>query len=179
MRAISKRASVRGQEKNYMMQEEIGQNFQGVEIPPETVADSNAKKAKRVRTLAELPVSRDAVNLLGEVVLAVKNGSHSLRKYYDEMMHASFELITSIGMADLSRDPEQRIEYINCTLALVNTVRSAFTVLRRFGALQKDTDNKQKALVKRIIAQLVGWRDYTRVQGAESGIESKDEEAAK
>ena len=152
-----------------MMQEQIGQTFQGVEIPQETIADSNAKKAKRVKTLAELPVSRDAVNLLGEVTLAVKNGPHSLRKYYDEMTHASFELITSIGMADLSRDPEQRVEYINCTLALVNTVRAGFTVLRRVGLLQKDTDNKQKALVKRIIAQLVGWRDYTRVQGVESG----------
>ena len=160
------------------MQEENGQTFQGVEIPQETVADSNAKKTKRVRTLAELPVSRDAVNLLGEVVMTVKNGSHSLRKYYDEMTHAAFELITSIGMADLSRDPEQRVEYINCTLALVNTVRSAFTVLRRFGVLPKDTDNKQKALVKRIIAQLVGWRDYTRVQGVESGSKPTDDEGA-
>lgn len=154
-----------------MMQEEISQTFQGVEIPQATIVDSNAKKAKRVKTLAELPVSRDAVSLLGEVALAVKNGPHSLRKYYDEMLHASFELITSIGMADLSRDSEQRIEYINCTLALVNTVRSGFAVLRKFGLLQKDTDNKQKALVKRIIAQLVGWRDYTRVQGVESGSE--------
>ncbi len=153
-----------------MMQENFGQNeFQGVVVPPETVADSNAKKAKRVRTLAELPVSRDAVSLLGEVMLAVKNGPNSLRKYYDEMMHASFELITSIGMADLSRDPEQRVEYINCTLALVNTVRSGFAALRKVGLLQKDTDNKQKSLVRRIIAQLVGWRDYTRIQGVGSG----------
>ena len=151
-----------------MMQEELGQDFQGVEIPPETVVDSNAKKAKRVRTLAELPVGRDAVNLLAEIAQTVMNGPNSLRKHYDEMTHAAFELITSIGMADLSRDSEQRVEYINCALALVNTVRSAFTVLRRCGILAKDTDNKQKALVKRIVAQLVGWRDYTRAQGVES-----------
>lgn len=51
------------------MQENFGQNeFQGVVVPPETIADSNAKKAKRVRTLAELPVSRDAVSLLGSVI---------------------------------------------------------------------------------------------------------------
>ena len=162
-----------------MMQDNFGQNFQGVEIPPETVADSSAKKAKRVKTLAELPVNRDAVSLLEEVSRTVKDGPNSLRKHFDEMTHAAFEIITSIGMADLSRDSEQRVEYINCALALVNAVRSGFTVLRRFGIMPKDTDNKQRALVKRIIAQLVGWRDYTSVQGAESRPKTQNEEAAK
>ena len=150
------------------MNEEISQNANGVEIPKDIVEESRTKKAKRVKTLSQLPVCRDSVTLLDVVTELVVKSPASMRKFYDELTHAMFEIIISIGMADLSRNnPEQRVEYINCTIALVNAVKSAFSVLRWRNLLSKDADNKQKSLVKRINAQLVGWRDYTVSEGVE------------
>lgn len=151
----------------------------GVEIPPEVIALGKAVRAKRAKTLAELPVYRDSVNLLLVVAGMVMRSPNSLRKFYDEMIASTFEMLNSIGMADSSRDRGLRVEYLNCTLSLANTVKSAFTVLKKLGILSKDADNKQKALVKRIIAQLVGWRDYTLGEGAASDVTTEKKEAAK
>lgn len=159
------------------MKEEYGQDFDGVVIPNEVIADSRVKKAKRGKTLSELPVYRDTANLLGVVAAMVMRSPVAMRKFYDELIAALFEMLFSIGLADLSKgNPGQRIECINSTLSLAYAVKTSFAVLRKLGILTREADNKQRALVKRIIAQLVGWRDYTRSEGVESN-ECSNEEA--
>lgn len=70
-----------------MMQENLGQNeFQGVVMPQEAIAASNATKAKREKTLAQLPVFRTASNLLFVVTVIVKAGPRSLRRFYDGLL---------------------------------------------------------------------------------------------
>lgn len=59
--------------------------------------------------------------------------------------------------------------YIETALVLINEVRNDFTILRKLEVIvDKDLDNKAKAVVKGIIAQLVAWRDYTCSEGAKS-----------
>ena len=155
--------------------EEYGQKPNGVVIPEEVIADSRVKKAKRGKTLSELPVYRDTANLLVVVADMVARSPVALRKFYDELLAALFEMLFSIGLADFSKEnPVQRVECINSTLSLAYAVKTSFAVLRKLHILTKDADNKQRALVKRIIAQLVGWRDYTRSEGVESGVQSNE-----
>lgn len=56
--------------------------------------------------------------------------------------------------------------------------KTYFTALRKAGLLPKDADNKLMSLVKRIIAQLVGWRAKTRGEGAIPSVMTKNPEDA-
>jgi hypothetical protein len=154
-----------------------GQILQGVAIPTEAVAKSNALKAKRGKTLASLPVFRDAASLLLEVILIVKGGPRSLRGFYDEMISNTTEIMKTIGMADASLwSPEDRIWYLNNAISLAEVEKSYITTLRKAGILSEDAKNKLVALVKRIIAQLVGWREKTRGEGAVPSVKTNNPE---
>lgn len=154
-----------------------GQILQGVAIPPEAVAKSNALKAKRGKTLASLPVFRDAASLLLDVILIVKGGPRSLRGFYDEMISNTTEIMKTIGMADASIwSPEDRIWYLNNAISLAEVEKSYITTLRKAGILSEDAKNKLVALVKRIIAQLVGWREKTRGEGAVPSVKTNNPE---
>ena len=153
------------------MQEEFGQNFNGVVIPQEAIEASNAVKAKREKTLAQLPVFRAASNLLFVVSGVVKDGPRSMRRFYDTMLSDTTEIMKAIGMADISRNPDDRAWYIGSALVLITVVRQQCLVLHRLGLVEKDADKKMKGLVRGITAQLVGWRDYTRSEGALPSVE--------
>ena len=99
------------------------------------------------------------------------------------MLGTISEAKKAIGMADISRSPQDRSWYLDCARVLMQDVSDDFTTLRRleipasedaegkarkFPVVSKDLDNKSKALVKSIIAQLVAWRDYTNNEGAKS-----------
>ena len=154
-----------------------GQILQGVAIPTEAVAKSNALKAKRRKTLASLPVFRDAASLLLDVILIVKGGPRSLRGFYDEVIGNTTEIMKTIGMADASLwSPEDRIWYLNNAISLAEVEKSYITTLRKAGILSEDAKNKLVALVKRIIAQLVGWREKTRGEGAVPSVKTNNPE---
>ena len=156
-----------------------GQILQGVAIPTEAVAKSNALKAKRGKTLASLPVFRDAASLLLDVILIVKGGPRSLRGFYDEVIGNTTEIMKTIGMADASLwSPEDRIWYLNNAISLAEVEKSYITTLRKAGILSEDAKNKLVALVKRIIAQLVGWREKTRGEGAVPSVKTNNPEDA-
>ena len=154
-----------------------GQILQGVAIPPEAVTKSNALKAKRGKTLASLPVFRDAASLLLDVILIVKGGPRSLRGFYDEVIGNTTEIMKTIGMADASLwSPEDRIWYLNNAISLAEVEKSYITTLRKADILSEDAKNKLVALVKRIIAQLVGWREKTRGEGAVPSVKTNNPE---
>lgn len=155
-----------------MMQENFGQNeFQGVVIPQEAIAASNATKAKREKTLAQLPVFRTASNLLFVVTVIVKAGPRSLRRFYDGLLSDATEILKSIGMADACRNGEERAWYIDSALVLTFVVRQQIAILFKLGLIEKDQHNKMKGLLRSMIAQFIGWRDYTRSEGAVTSVE--------
>lgn len=76
----------------------------GVVIPPQTVAQSNATKAARKKTMAQLPVYRAACNLLYVIVIITKRCPKSIRKFTDQIIYDCTELIKAIGMAQFVDD---------------------------------------------------------------------------
>ncbi len=163
----------------------------GVEIPQKVIEDSMAKKQRQKRTLAQLPVYRATGNLMYVVAAIVKNSPKHLRKFFDLMMCDVAEVQKAIGMADISRNDEDRVWYINSALVLMNGEKMYFTILQKLDvmpkpgkgktynakmpgatakeinamAVNKDLANKVDALVKSIVAQLVAWRDNPRGEG--------------
>ena len=141
----------------------------GVVIPQSVIEASNAKKQKQKKTLAQLPVYRATANLKFIVTALVVKSPNKLRKFFDQMLGTVSEISKSIGLADISRNPQDRVWYLESALVLVNEVRNDFTILRQLQVIvDKDLDNKAKAMVRSIIAQLVAWRDYTNGEGAKS-----------
>lgn len=138
----------------------------GVVIPEGTIADSIEKKKKKGKTLAQLPVYRDASNLKYIITALMMKSPKKMTKFFDLSLANISEVCKSIGFAYISRSVDDRIWYINCALILVNEIRNDFVILRKLGLLvDKDLDNKSKALSKKIIAQLIGWRDFTSSEG--------------
>jgi hypothetical protein len=170
-------------------------NQKGVVIPQETLQESNAKKSKGTKPLAQLPVYRAASNLKYIVMTLMAKSPRNLTKFFDQMLATVSEVKKSIGMASISRTPEDRAFYLECARVLVQDVSDDFTTLRRFEMparkngkseekddadkshrlplVGRDLDNKAKALMKSIIAQLVAWRDYTMNEGANSETDSE------
>jgi hypothetical protein len=136
-----------------------------VVIPQQVIADSNAKKARKKKTLPELPVYRASANLKFVIAEMMTRAPRRLTKFYDEMLMTSSELSKSIGLADISLSSADRVWYINSALTLAYSIRNDFTIMFRLGVIGRDFDNKAKSLVKSIVAQLVAWRDYTGNQG--------------
>ena len=138
-------------------------------IPASVVEDSNTKKKSGKKTLAQLPVYRATANLKYIVTALIVKSPNKLRKFFDQMLVNVSEVGKAIGMADISRSVADRVWYIETALVLINEVRNDFTILRKLEVIvDKDLDNKAKAVVKGIIAQLVAWRDYTCSEGAKS-----------
>ena len=162
----------------------------GVVIPQLTVEESNTKKSKGKKSLAQLPVYRASANLKYIVANLMAKSPRSLTKFFDQMLGTASEIKKSIGMASISRNPEERAWYLDCCCVLVQDLSDDFTTLRRIEIpskkkagkddesdadkahhvplVGKDLDNKVKAMVKSIRAQLVAWRDYTMNEGANS-----------
>ena len=161
----------------------------GVVIPPQTVAQSNATKAARKKTMAQLPVYRAACNLLYVIVIITKRCPKSIRKFTDQIIYDCTELIKAIGMADTSREMEMRVHYINTALVLINSIRTYIKVLELTNVLvkvrhpepdpgkfqptpkievvnlDKDLSNKLDKVTRSIVSQLIGWRDKPQGQG--------------
>ena len=163
------------------MQEE--ENPAGVVIPSQAIENSDTIKRKSKKTLAQLPVYRAAANLKFIVTTLMMKSPKKLTKFFDQMLATISEAKKSIGMADISRTPQDRSWYLDCARVLMQDVSDDFTTLRRlevpasetadgkakrFPIVSKDLDNKAKALMKSIIAQRVAWRDYTNNEGAKS-----------
>ena len=140
----------------------------GVVIPNETVADSERKKQSKRKTLSQLPVYRDASRLKYVTVLLVLKGAKKLSGFYDDLLRELTEVRNLIGFADYSRTAEDRTGNINSALVLITGAKEDFKALRDGGVISKDEYNKIESLVNRIVAQLIGWRDYTNNEGAKN-----------
>lgn len=150
-----------------MNEKQVDRTGNSVVIPEHIARESDAKK-KAKRTLAQLPVYRSVANLKFIVTQLMEKSPRKLTKFFDQMLDTISEAKKAIGMADVSRNPDERAWYLECARVLVQDASDDFTILRKLETpiFGKDADNKAKALVKSIVAQLVAWRDYTSNEGA-------------
>lgn len=140
----------------------------GVVIPNETVADSERKKQSKRKTLSQLPVYRDASRLKYVTVLLVLKGAKKLSGFYDDLLRELTEVRNLIGFADYSRTAEDRTGNINSALVLITGAKEDFKALRDGGVIGQDEYDKIESLENKIVAQLIGWRDYTNNEGVGS-----------
>lgn len=148
--------------------------------------------------MAQLPVYRASANLKYIVITLMAKSPRSLTKFFDQMLGTASEVKKSIGLASISRTPEERAWYLDCASVMVQDLSDDFTSLRRIEMPSKkkadkadesdadkshkvplvgrDLDNKVKALIKSIKSQLVAWRDYTMNEGANSETDSERKE---
>lgn len=137
----------------------------GVLLSQEEVQECQNRKAKMPRSTTQLPVFRDAGNLLYFVTVVMAKAPRSLRRFVDRATDDADEICKAIALADLNRN-EERCFYIDGAIANAYAVQMHAEIAWRHHVIDKDMKNKMQALVKRIVAQLVAWRDYTQKAGS-------------
>lgn len=137
----------------------------GVMIPQETVLDSNAKK-KAHRTLRQLPIYRDMANLKYMVVCLYDTVPRKMTKYIDAMLLTVCEAKKCVGLAESTRNPDERAQYLTLARAFVEDTQDDVTILFKKNIISKHTERQMKAQVRSIVAQCVAWRDYVNDRGA-------------
>lgn len=136
----------------------------GVTVPQGTIEDSTAKK-KAKRTLRQLPIYRDASNLKYMVVCLYDTVPRNLTKYIDAMLSTVCEAKKCIGLAESSRDPEERAHYLRIARVFFEDLQDDATILSRKNLISKEKEKQMKAQARSVVAQCVAWRDYTNEQG--------------
>ena len=142
------------------------EEFDGVFIPQEAIDGSNAKKKTR-RTLRQLPIYRDMSNLKSMVVDLYDIVPRKLTKYVDITLATACEAKKCIGLAEASRNSEERAEYLKTARVFVEDIIDDATILSHKKRISKKTEQQIKAQARKVVAQCVAWRDYTNDQGAE------------
>ena len=153
----------------------------GVVVPPQIVAGSNAMKKKRKQSLTQLPVYRAAANLMYLLFSIMITAPRKATKFLDLMMESASGLLNAIGMADKARTPEERAAYIDTADVLVRNLGTCLKALnhakvaghsisdtgkvRVLPVIGKSDCDKMNALIGSITSQLVAWRDYTMNEG--------------
>lgn len=138
---------------------------EGVKIPPEIIADSKAKKKAR-RTLRQLPIYRDMIELKLMVAGMYNKAPKKMTKFIDSTLATVSEAKKCVGIAEVSRNAELRSEMLTIAYALTEDVFDDTAILCKVGIINKHTEKEMKSLAKGIVAQCVAWRDYTNTQGA-------------
>lgn len=139
----------------------------GVYIPQEAVESSKAKKKAR-RTLRQLPIYRDASNLVSMVVdlYDAEGMPKRMTKYIDSVLLTVKEGKKCIGLAEASRDAKERAEYLKIARVLIEDVYDDIIILSHKNKISKEVEKRMKAQAQSVVAQCVAWRDYTNDQGA-------------
>ena len=134
-------------------------------IPQETVLDSNAKKKKH-RTLRQLPLYRDMANLKYMVVCLYDTVPRKLTKYIDTMLATVGEAKKCVGLAESTRNPDERSQYLTLARVFVEDIQDDATILSKKNIISKNMEKQMKGQVRSVVAQCVAWRDYTNGRGA-------------
>lgn len=127
-------------------------------------AESNKDRMKRKRTTAQLPIYRDASNLLYIIMRIMYHAPRKMTKPLDEAVACGAEMCRSIALANELRGVE-RVTAINIALATTNALATIVGSLGYLGVISKaeTKDLRKKASV--IIAQCIGWRESATQQG--------------
>lgn len=126
----------------------------------------NNRQAERTRkrTTAQLPVFREAANLLYIVMKEMYHAPRKMTKAMDEAVACATELCRSLAMANEMRGDE-RVAYCGIALANANTLNVIATALCYLGAMPAQTGKDFKKRIGRVTAQVIGWRESVTRQG--------------
>lgn len=137
----------------------------GVSLSNKEIQECHKRKTMMPRATTQIPVFRDAGNLLYYATVIMEKAPRSLRRFVDCVINDADEICKAIALADVNRD-DQRCFYIEAAISNAYVVQMHAEIAWRHHVIDKDMKNKMQALVKRIIAQLVAWRDYTQKAGS-------------
>ena len=70
-----------------------------------------------------------------------------------------------VGLAESSRDPDERANYLRMARVFVEDLQDDATILSRKNLISKEKEKQMKAQARSVVAQCVAWRDYTNEQG--------------
>ncbi|MCQ2231680.1 MAG: hypothetical protein MJZ30_07530 [Paludibacteraceae bacterium] len=136
----------------------------GIVLTAQEVAQSDENKQKKTRTIAQLPVFRNGVTLLGFVVDLAARTPRNTRRFTDSSIDIANSLLKTIGLANENRG-EERILYITDAVVCTFTLKAHLGLYYGRGLMSKDVHNKAKKICDNTVAQLYGWRDSTLRSG--------------
>jgi len=136
----------------------------GVIIPQEIVEASNSKKRNH-RTLRQMSIYRDAIELKYNIVNLYDLVPRKLTKFIDSILLTVSEAKKCIGLSHSVYDPSQRVEYLNMVRIFVEDVQDDIHILFRKGLIGKPVEDKIKKVARGIVAQAIALRDYNNGQG--------------
>lgn len=124
------------------------------------------RKAQETRkmTTAQLPVFRECANLVYLVTKEMYHAPRKMTRVVDEAVACSTELCRCVAMANEMRG-EARREYCNMALAQANTLNVLITSLGHLNAIPKQTGKDFKRRIGKVLAQVIGWREFATRQG--------------
>lgn len=127
-----------------------------VSITEQEIKASEANRAKKQRTVRQLPVFRDSANLAFVISQVLLKCPTKLKCTLDEMERLSSQLLQLLDLAN----ENIRDRHLYCAEAhsVIITLTVRFEILQRLGAISKDTTRKIKRLCHSITAQIAGWR---------------------
>ncbi len=118
----------------------------------------------RKRTTAQLPVFRECANLVYLVTREMYHAPKKMTRVLDEAVACSTDLCRCVAMANEMRGDARR-EYCNMALAHANTLNVLITSLGHLEALPKQTGQDFRKRIGRVLAQVIGWREFVTRQG--------------
>lgn len=136
----------------------------------------NYRKAQetRKRTTAQLPVFRECANLVYLVTKGMYHAPKKMTRVLDEAVACATELCRCVAMANEEKG-EARREYCNMALAQANTLNVLITSLGYLEAIPKQTGKDFKKRIGRVLAQIIGWREFATRQGQNEPTEGGEQ----
>ena len=116
---------------------------------------------------AAVVIEKDMSNLKSMIVDLYDIVPRKLTKYVDTTLATACEAKKCIGLAEASRNSEERAEYLKTARVFVEDIIDDATILSHKKRISKKTEQQIKAQARKVVAQCVAWRDYTNDQGAE------------
>lgn len=127
-------------------------------------AEANKSQQKKKRTTAQLPIFRDASNLLYIIMRVMYHAPRKMTKALDEAVESGTELCRSLALANEVRGME-RVAALNIALANAYTLATIIGSLAYLGVISKAESRDLRKKVNVIIAQGIGWRESATQQG--------------
>ena len=127
-------------------------------------AEANKSQQKKKRTTAQLPIFRDASNLLYIIMRVMYHAPRKMTKSLDEAVESGTELCRSLALANEVRGME-RVAALNIALANAYTLATIIGSLAYLGVISKAESRDLRKKVNVIITQGIGWRESATQQG--------------
>ena len=127
-------------------------------------AEVNKSQQKKKRTTAQLPIYRDASNLLYIIMRVMYHAPRKMTKALDEAIVCGTELCRSLALANEVRGME-RAAALNIALANAYTLSTIIGSLAYLDVISKPVSKDLRKKINTIVAQGIGWRESATQQG--------------